>query len=225
MIALSALKGCFATKLKDKKLKFNLALMSRLVIDNLCRSRMYRFETGTNHMNIAIRDTTPCQCPKCVKLCTRNPGWFTPDEAVRAIATGLADQLMLDWLEPDSSYNITEKIWVLSPASQNCWGEWHSGRKAPEWTDMHDDGGHLLFGGSVWKGPCIFLHANLCRIHNTDFKPIECRSGRLCVDGNSDDTEHIEVGKLWNTDAARAIVADWKQKVNYDGDGKCYLNS
>jgi Fe-S-cluster containining protein len=164
---------------------------------------------------VKVRDTTPCQCEKCVKLCTRNPGWFTPDEAQRAIATGLADQLMLDWLDEDERYDIQHTIWILSPASQNCWGEWHSKQKAPDWDDMHDDGVHWILGGQSWKGPCIFLKDNLCRIHNTDFKPLECRSGRYCIDGDADGSEHIAIGKLWDTDAARAIVADWKQKVGY----------
>lgn len=35
-----------------------------------------------------------CSCPNCVSLCEKNPGWMTPEEALKAIASGHATRLM-----------------------------------------------------------------------------------------------------------------------------------
>lgn len=98
---------------------------------------------------------TECQCEKRKRLCAKNPGWFAPDEAKRAIEMGLADRLMLDWLDVDSRYNIAEKIWILSPAADV---EVFGGKKAPEWDEMHGDTGGLFFfaWGSMERNMCIF---------------------------------------------------------------------
>lgn len=159
-------------------------------------------------MNIEVK--IGCQCEKCKQLCIRNPGWFAPGEAKRAIDMGLADQLMLDWIDEDPRYNITKKTWVLSPASDG-----RGGKLAPEWDEMHGDTtGFFLFHGSVWKGRCIFFQSGLCRIHDTDFKPAECRSAFGCGKKNSV-SEHIEIGKLWDSADGRAAVALWKSKVGF----------
>ena len=46
--------------------------------------------------------TKLCTCHECVALCEANPGWMTPDEAMRAMDAGLASKLMLDFYVSDT---------------------------------------------------------------------------------------------------------------------------
>jgi hypothetical protein len=50
----------------------------------------------------------PCSCASCVSFCKR-PGWWTVDEAEKAIEAGLAGRMMLE-ISPEHNFG------VLSPA-------------------------------------------------------------------------------------------------------------
>lgn len=116
-----------------------------------------------------------------------------PDEARRAISAGYGDRLMLDWWFLPHPQG---KIFVLSPLGGNSHGQ------------ICDDGdlaGMIL--GTWTKGGCTLHEKGLCAIHNSGFKPYECRVTFAC---NDDDTDyHKEVAMAWNTPKARAIVDSW----------------
>lgn len=136
--------------------------------------------------------TAPCTCSDCVRACQENPGWFAPDEAERAIAAGLANRLMLDWW-----VDFPENVYLLAPASQGC-----EGKYAPE-LDVFAP----LFPG--WnKGKCTFLKRRRCAIHNSGFKPHQCRT----YAGNE------EVKALWDNDPARALIEHWKKLVGLEAE-------
>jgi hypothetical protein len=50
----------------------------------------------------------PCSCEKCVSFCQR-PGWWTVEEADKAITAGFANRMMLE-------VALEEDFGVLSPA-------------------------------------------------------------------------------------------------------------
>jgi hypothetical protein len=62
------------------------------------------------HSSLAARfpPSPPCSCETCLAYCAR-PGWWTVDEATRAIEAGYASRMMLE-MAPDKTYG------VLAPA-------------------------------------------------------------------------------------------------------------
>ncbi len=141
-----------------------------------------------------------CTCHQCVRACHLNPGWPTPEEAEKAIEAGHAGRLMLDWW-----VDFPGNIEILCPASEGFEGE-----RAPE----PEEGFIAMFSG--WcKGRCTFLTSdNKCEIHQSGFKPQECREALVCssIGGFA---EHKKVAMLWNTDEARSLIERWKKLVNY----------
>lgn len=145
-----------------------------------------------------------CTCEECVSCCKSYPGWFTPDEALRAIEAGFASRFMLDWFEPDSRLGNKERIFVLSPA-----GVGFEGRSAPEYSI-----GELLQFVVTGTNPidlrCTFLTQDeKCEIHNTLFKPVQCRSFNQCDESTHDNwVNKLEVAKLW--EGRQDVVEKWK---------------
>ena len=151
-----------------------------------------------------------CACAKCVDLCRRNPGWFTPQEAAKALAAGLADKLMCDWLEPSNEVGNDERIFVLAPAADARGGE-----MAPEWDEMHGGGGGMfaaLLGPLPYKGRCIFFKKDRCAVHDSGFKPRQCVENFGC-DGQIR-ADNYEMARLWNNEEGRALIATWREKVD-----------
>lgn len=142
----------------------------------------------------------PCSCSECIDLCRRNPGWMTPAEANAAIDAGLAKRLMRDWLEPCTEYGNDEKIWILAPASEGC-----EGLDAPEC-----DSWVSAFMGNWCKGQCTFLRDGKCEIHDSGFKPRQCRETLGCT---GEHTTNYEIAKHWDTDEGRTVVERWIQSV------------
>ena len=145
-----------------------------------------------------------CSCDRCVAACKTRPGWATPDEAQRFIDDGLADKLMLDWLEPDELVGNDERIYVIAPAGENCAGEY-----APEGSFFS------MFGGLDF-GKCMFLTAdNKCGVH--DHKPTQCRLTMACDDvnynTNGNPASNYDIARLWNTEAAHELVTKWRDLV------------
>jgi hypothetical protein len=144
------------------------------------------------------RGVRPCSCGQCVSLCERNPGWMTPDEAMKAIAAGHRNRLMRDWLEPCSELGNDERIYLLAAASIGC-----EGADAPEFglMDMMD-----MLMGNCSKGQCTFLKDGLCEIHQTDYKPKQCRESLGCEHSGPD---NYEMARLWNTNEGLKALAAW----------------
>ena len=123
-----------------------------------------------------------------------------PDEAERAIKAGLARDLMLDWFCPDEKVGNDEDIYVLAPASIN-----HQSGYAPAMPLS------VLFG--VLNEKCVLLKDGLCTIHNSGFKPWQCRTTFACR-GLSD--SKYDIVPAWRTPEALALVERWKTIVNFE---------
>jgi hypothetical protein len=128
----------------------------------------------------------PCSCKVCLSYC-RRPGWWTVEEAARAIEAGHADRMMLE-MSPDRSFG------VLSPAFRGC---------------------ELQFAASEFANRgCTFLIAERCELHATGLMPLECRFchhdraglGPRC---------HADIEKDWNTASGRALVVRWSNQTDF----------
>lgn len=134
-----------------------------------------------------------CKCSVCVGACEKNPGWMSPPEAMRAIAAGYGGQLMVDWWEPSANYGNDERIYLLCPASAG-----HQADMAPEMS---------FFDFSFTKGRCTFLEDGLCAIHDSGFKPMQCRT-MIHDEEQSGYASNMEMIRLWdNAEAQRLVVA------------------
>ena len=140
-----------------------------------------------------------CSCTNCVSLCEKNPGWMTPEEALKAIASGHATRLMRDWLEPCQEVGNDKRIYVLAPASLCC-----EGIDAPEF-DLFS-----IISGTAEKGRCTFLNNRLCDLHTTDYKPMQCRENMGCVEIGLD---NYEMARMWNNDQGRKTIAWWSTLI------------
>jgi hypothetical protein len=162
-------------------------------------------------MSVTTEQLASCTCDECVALCVRSPGWMTPAEAGRAIDAGLARSLMRDWLEPSKTLGNRLRIFVLAPAVIG-----HAGRDAPEMRLI--DLLEALCGGGSWsKGRCGFLSAEgRCGIHDSGFKPVQCRSIVGCVPMSDAESGpgNYDIARMWNTAAGRAVLRRWYEAVD-----------
>lgn len=124
-----------------------------------------------------------CDCEECRHACQEVPGWFTPVEAVRAINAGYAKRMSA----------VRERgVYALAPSIAGAEGE------------------ITIF----WPGCCnFFTQEGKCEIHNSGFKPVECRAGYGC----RPTPEYPEIGvmyELWrSTDGIKAIELWLEEKV------------
>ena len=122
----------------------------------------------------------PCSCQTCVSFCLR-PGWWTVEEAARAIEEGYADRMMLE-VSPDSRFG------VLSPAFK---------------------GNESNYALEVFsKQGCTFLSDGLCELFNTTFQPMECRFCHHDRKGLGEKCHH-DIEADWNTDYGKRLVVRW----------------
>lgn len=126
-----------------------------------------------------------CSCEKCVKACKRYPGWFSVEEASRAIDGGHAKRLMLDWYAADPD------IYVLAPAGQG-----YEGKSAPFWPDEYMQ--------------CTFLINDRCTIHDSGFKPRMCCESMICQQTGPSKKDFTED---WDTDEGRDLINRWWEMV------------
>ncbi len=141
-------------------------------------------------------DASSCTCSECVELCQRSPGWFEPEQAMRAMDAGLVDKIMCDWLEPCSEAGNDNRIFVLAAASVG-----HGGDSAPEMP---------MFGFITgWdKGRCMFLEDARCKLHDTDMKPLQCVSNYGC---KREGLDNYHMAKLWDSEAGRKAISKWSE--------------
>lgn len=125
----------------------------------------------------------PCSCDICLGYC-RRPGWWTVEEAVRAMQAGYANRMMLE-ISPEMTFG------VLSPAFNGC-------------------GGGFALNIYAHRG-CNFLKNNLCELHDTGLLPLECRFchhersglGKKC---------HLDLERDWNTVMGQEQVIKWAKQ-------------
>ncbi|MFL6764533.1 MAG: hypothetical protein ACJ8FO_04980 [Sphingomicrobium sp.] len=126
-----------------------------------------------------------CACSACKKACETVPGWFTPAEAVRAIEAGLARRM-------SAVSEILSGMFALAPSVAGREGRagWHG------------------------LGRCTLLTADgRCEIHDSGFKPVECRTGYGCHDG-PDLPKVEEMWAMWRSPEGKAAVELWQSRVS-----------
>lgn len=159
-----------------------------------------------------------CTCEKCAKLCEYIPGMPTPAEAKAMIDAGLGNKLMLRLIY-GSDADPLKATRVLMPAVTTSQGRFCGGDIQPSLWEMGDGGEkpeHIIdlmvvlfysLKNRTW-GRCTFLKDGLCSIHDSGFKPIQCRTATGCVP-NPTFFDNFEVADLWRTKEAVAIVDEW----------------
>ncbi|NVO18533.1 MAG: hypothetical protein HXX13_02470 [Bacteroidetes bacterium] len=122
----------------------------------------------------------PCSCEICQGYCQR-PGWWTVEEASKAILAGYANHMMLE-MAPEGNFA------VLSPAFK---------------------GNEVNYALEIYANQgCTFLKEGLCELFNTGHEPLECRfchhsrkgKGELC---------HRDIENDWNTPEAKRLIVQW----------------
>lgn len=128
----------------------------------------------------------PCECIICLSYCKR-PGWWTVEEAARAIKGGYAGRMMLE-MSPDRSFG------VLSPAFKGC---------------------EVAFATNFYSSnSCTFFIDKRCELFGTGYQPLECRFchhdraglGPRC---------HADIEREWNSSTGRALVVTWSDLTNF----------
>ncbi len=128
----------------------------------------------------------PCSCEVCLAYCAR-PGWWTVEEAGRAIQAGYAGRMMLE-LSPEHTFG------VLSPAFKGCEGGFATNECAPN--------------------GCNFLKDGLCELYGSGVQPLECRFchhvrvglGLKC---------HADLEKDWLNPTGQALVGQWIELTDF----------
>ena len=127
-----------------------------------------------------------CACEVCKSYCQR-PGWWTVEEAARAMEAGYAKRMMLE-MAPGFTFG------VLSPAFKGC---------------------EVKFAYNEYASAgCTFLVDDKCELHGTGYQPLECRFchhdrvglGPRC---------HADIERDWNTEAGRSLIVKWSTMVGF----------
>lgn len=144
------------------------------------------FMKHSKRLNDKYPPSESCSCETCRRFCAR-PGWWTVEEASKAIRAGYGNRMMLE-MSPDRSFG------VLSPAFKGCEQDFAMRRLASQ--------------------GCTFLKNDLCELHGTGFEPLECRfchhdrlgSGPKC---------HADLEKDWDSAAGRSLILKWSELTGF----------
>jgi hypothetical protein len=139
-----------------------------------------------NRLSVKYPPSDPCSCDICKGYCVR-PGWWTVEEAKKAIEAGFANRMMLE-ISPEQNFG------VLSPAFKG------------------NEGSYALEIFSANK--CTFLKQGLCELFGTGNQPLECRfchhtrknAGKKC---------HLEIEKDWNSIEGKKLIVKWGNKIGF----------
>jgi hypothetical protein len=137
-------------------------------------------------LNRIFLPSDSCTCNICKSYCLR-PGWWTVDEAIKAINSDYADRFMLE-VSPEQNFG------VISPAFKEA---------------------ESNFGLQEYsKNGCTFLKEDLCELYGTGLQPLECR---FCHHDRAGLGEkcHAAIEKEWNTFRGQKAVEKWINKVNF----------
>jgi hypothetical protein len=122
----------------------------------------------------------PCSCEICVSYCKR-PGWWTVDEAQKAIEAGYAERMMLE-MSPKKDFA------VLSPAFK---------------------GNECNYSLQIFaQNGCTFLKDGLCELYDSGFEPLECRYCHHKRKGMGIKC-HTDIEKEWNSPEAKRLIVKW----------------
>lgn len=122
----------------------------------------------------------PCSCKICIDYCKR-PGWWTVEEAGRAIDAGYSSRMMFE-VSPDKSFG------VLSPSFR---------------------GNECNYALEIFSGcGCTFQQNELCELFGTGFQPLECRFCHHERKGRGQNC-HTDIEKNWNTQDAKRLIVKW----------------
>lgn len=104
-------------------------------------------------------------------------------------------------------------IYILCPASRGCEKD-----RAPNSSELYSDVPFLsMFSGNVAKGKCTLQAGNgLCSIHDSGFKPKQCRAAMAC-EGDTG-LDNTQMGELWKTPEAQLLVRKWMKMVGLSDD-------
>lgn len=122
----------------------------------------------------------PCGCLICKAYC-RRPGWWTVEEAAKAIESGYGRRMMLE-ISPELTFG------VLSPAFRGCEGYY----AIREFSSLG----------------CNFLKEGLCELHGSGMQPLECRYCHHSRKGLGEKC-HTDIEKDWNSLAGQKLVKEW----------------
>jgi hypothetical protein len=137
-----------------------------------------------SHFNLEKKfpPSHPCSCRVCLNYCQR-PGWWSVEQATRAIDAGLANSMMLE-VSPELTFG------VLSPAFK--------GNEA-----------NVALQTFAQQG-CTFLNDNLCTLFGTGLQPLECRFCHHSRHGLGPKC-HAALEKNWNSRQGQKLVIKWSQ--------------
>lgn len=127
----------------------------------------------------------PCSCDICLGYCAR-PGWWTVEEATRALEAGYGHRMMLE-VAPELTFG------VLSPAFKGCEGSFATNQFS--------------------RNGCTFLVNDRCELFGTSHQPLECRFCHHDRRGRGQKC-HADLEKDWKTPAGQALVETWIRQVN-----------
>lgn len=143
-----------------------------------------------------------CSCEKCVAACRHMPGWMTVTEAKAAIAAGKSHQLMIDWWCGKDA-----NIYVLCPAAIG-----RGGRRAALTSELFPTFIASLFDSSAPQS-CILLKGGKCEIHDSGFKPKQCRESMGCTGKGPHKREFIDE---WGSSEGKDLIVFWASTINVD---------
>lgn len=141
-----------------------------------------------SHINLAKRfpPSKPCRCDICRSYC-RRPGWWTVEEAARAIRAGYAQRMMLE-MSPELTFG------VLSPAFKGNEGN---------------------FAMQVFAGRgCTFLQDELCELFGTGLEPLECRYCHHTRAGLGEKC-HFAIESDWHSKEGRLLIVQWGELTGF----------
>jgi len=197
-----------------------------------------------DHPDVECRD-----CEKGKRFCSESrPCWGTPEDVSRLLDAGYADRLMLDWYAKDGGvdyYVVSPAAQGFGPPPPEIAALMglsgveidhgpFGGKIAPgvrshqieEYVSMGPKGLMLAgirqaLGMELLNSGCVLLtDEGLCSLHDAGLKPTEGRKS-CCKNGVNGEgfSLHLAVGKTWNTEAGRAVVARWRELTGCQDEG------
>lgn len=146
-----------------------------------------------------------CTCDVCVSCCETAPGWMTPEEAEKAMDAKMAMFLMKDWYVNSDEHDT----YVLCPA---CKG--HEGDFAPTDDEIFGSSFMSRLLSNPTKMPCVLLTDGRCTIHDSGFKPEQCRTTLACDDNSFKGyTTKKSIAAQWSTPKGLEILERWNKET------------
>ena len=141
---------------------------------------------GSYRLEDYYSPSPPCDCEICQGYCKR-PGWWTVEQAARAMTEGISCKMMLE-ISPDFTFA------VLSPAFKGCEG--------------------LIAINEFANQGCTFFQNSRCKLHHTSLQPLECSVCHHSTPGLGPKI-HAELEKEWNSIKGQKIVINWMKETGF----------